>query len=700
MEELSTSRQSVDEAINAYHERIEALQNSLINLCSLAESSECSGRIATVKEIALQRFVLYSIPSISSALRRSKPNSLTEALNEATLEEKYLSLQCDFSSTSLASDSYPSLHTPPNSHHNVPPTFSNFKQCKYCKKFGHVIEECQKRQAAQSKKSAVQAQPSNSTEPRVLSVDCLQYNCNLNNCYTIQFTHPDKVGNLINFEFLVDTGASISVIKTGKIKNTNLFYQESKPVKINGISRNAPISTVGTIVLDTSYKKYKLPLKFHIIKGVNNIPFDGIIGNDFLHKHGAILDLNKLNLTLFDFPINLKICRKLHKKFNTFTIIPLSNQNSSNNDSNFHYPDLNLPSTHNTSFTKAKDLTKINKKNDQNKNFMPKPDKNNHKVNSITHLSEHARQNRNSIKDVGAVYNQPFSVPDINDADNDKPAFKLLTTSDTQIFKVLPINEIERSKTVEHWTLLNKPKAQFTNSVLNSTLHQSIFAPTKLTAKLNKFISWLHVDFYINKRTQFKYEYYNFIKFSTLHYNNLFNKLMNISENFIQFSLYHFYLILKLPYLLVKYKMYQYNKLNFVDTCFIISSRYIRNVNWSKPLTNSVPHKFTVESRNLQQFPFNNSVKATIRPLEALENNWKFSHTSYFSILDIALLLYSTELRSDVLHPNIYRKILPSQWSQLKTPFNNMYTQTLCGNRTIFLYLHIPISVIKIVCDF
>lgn len=122
LEELNTLRQGKMESVQSYFSRIELLQTLALNTTSLQDEDESMGRIAMIKEIALQRFILHSNEDISSCLRRSKPKNINAALSEALLEEKHL----------LARKQ------------NLPKTYNSFENsyCSNCKKKGHTLREC------------------------------------------------------------------------------------------------------------------------------------------------------------------------------------------------------------------------------------------------------------------------------------------------------------------------------------------------------------------------------------------------------------------------------------------------------------------------------------------------------------------------------------------------------------------------------
>ena len=113
----------------------------------------------------------------------------------------------------------------------------------------------------------------------------------------------------IKFRFLLDTGASISIIKLQKLKLTNLRYNPKDNIIINGLSVEAPVSTVGSITLPLQIHNKTFDCKFYVVKQESNIPFDGLIGNDFLEKEEATINYKNSTLTInsLPFPVSLQL---------------------------------------------------------------------------------------------------------------------------------------------------------------------------------------------------------------------------------------------------------------------------------------------------------------------------------------------------------------------------------------------------------
>lgn len=111
----------------------------------------------------------------------------------------------------------------------------------------------------------------------------------------------------IEFKFLIDTGANVSLIKLEKLKETQSEYNCSEILTLNGLSANAPVSTIGSIQLPLKVHELQFNIKFHIVNVETNIPFDGLIGNDFLRNENAEINYNKLQLKLNSLPCPISL---------------------------------------------------------------------------------------------------------------------------------------------------------------------------------------------------------------------------------------------------------------------------------------------------------------------------------------------------------------------------------------------------------
>lgn len=95
---------------------------------------------------------------------------------------------------------------------------------------------------------------------------------------------------------MVDSGAEISLIKSGHIKPTELVNLNDK-CNITGINSEI-VETFGTISSSIQLSsECKLNTKFQLVPDNIPIPTDGILGRDFLVKYKCVIDYNTWILT-------------------------------------------------------------------------------------------------------------------------------------------------------------------------------------------------------------------------------------------------------------------------------------------------------------------------------------------------------------------------------------------------------------------
>lgn len=109
----------------------------------------------------------------------------------------------------------------------------------------------------------------------------------------VPFSKANKILHLI-----IDTGAQMSIVKFGAIRqNTLMCTEDRRPVK--GISSGSCTSTMGRIMGNLTFNDVPFFHGFQVMKNADlDIPADGLLGNDFLVNYGAILKLDESTMEL------------------------------------------------------------------------------------------------------------------------------------------------------------------------------------------------------------------------------------------------------------------------------------------------------------------------------------------------------------------------------------------------------------------
>lgn len=180
MEELNTLKQGITEPIASFHEKIDKLTTRLFSAMTYKNKNEQLGKIETIKELALSRFIHHSKPDISRFLRGQDLTDLSEALSKALEEERAIGISnaefrqkpsssskyCSFcrSQGHFTKDCFKKQRNTQNINFNnsqFKPKLhpSNEKICNYCKNKGHLINECRKREYNNKRKQQFQQSP-------------------------------------------------------------------------------------------------------------------------------------------------------------------------------------------------------------------------------------------------------------------------------------------------------------------------------------------------------------------------------------------------------------------------------------------------------------------------------------------------------------------------------------------------------------
>lgn len=106
-------------------------------------------------------------------------------------------------------------------------------------------------------------------------------------------------------KFLVDTGASVSLIKASSLNKVSIDSTNS--ISLNGLSPNAPVLTAGETNIELSIRGNKINVDFQLLDSPTHIPFDGFLGDDFLRTHEAKIDYSNGMINLNSIPLGIPL---------------------------------------------------------------------------------------------------------------------------------------------------------------------------------------------------------------------------------------------------------------------------------------------------------------------------------------------------------------------------------------------------------
>lgn len=146
----------MQETVSHFSLRVETCLQKLLTevTVSISKKSELVGRLAAMEDLALHTLTMGLHPRIANLVRSRDPKNLNEAINCAISEEKIQ--QFSFrnntnkfkpnESLSKRSDFNNRVQQRPNNNNNQGTSYSRESPfCRYCKKYGHVLEQCKLR---------------------------------------------------------------------------------------------------------------------------------------------------------------------------------------------------------------------------------------------------------------------------------------------------------------------------------------------------------------------------------------------------------------------------------------------------------------------------------------------------------------------------------------------------------------------------
>lgn len=132
-------------------------------------------------------------------------------------------------------------------------------------------------------------------------------------------------------ELTIDTGAQISILKPNKLHGNTRIAVHDK-LKIMGIAKEAALFSIGRVTSSIFINEISFKHDFHIINNNFNLQSDGIIGNDFLIKYGALINYIDGSIQ-FNIPVDKEIIERQYEK--NFDEEHMPSQNTSNKNNNF-----------------------------------------------------------------------------------------------------------------------------------------------------------------------------------------------------------------------------------------------------------------------------------------------------------------------------------------------------------------------------
>jgi len=196
------------------------------------------------------------------------------------------------------------------------------KNCRYCKKPGHVIDECRKlkwkKEQEKKETSKSDQKPSTSgkrpNSPAFSKINVVQTQEKSKEASAHISTigiKSDMSDMIIQLEspairgqpllFLVDTGAETSLVRKERLENSdNLLINSENTKLLTGFGDNKTHSTIGNVKIPLLFDSELYHMTFNVIEGIKlNLDIDGILGRNIMVQGGATINCstNRLEFT-------------------------------------------------------------------------------------------------------------------------------------------------------------------------------------------------------------------------------------------------------------------------------------------------------------------------------------------------------------------------------------------------------------------
>ncbi|KAL0269063.1 UNVERIFIED_CONTAM: hypothetical protein PYX00_010798 [Menopon gallinae] len=108
------------------------------------------------------------------------------------------------------------------------------------------------------------------------------------------------------FRFLVDTGASVNLVKACKLTPETRF-KKAERITLQGISPGRPVQTEGTCQIPLRFGSEITTAQFQILNQPPNVPSDGLVGKDFFREQRACINYDDHTIHLKSFSKSLPL---------------------------------------------------------------------------------------------------------------------------------------------------------------------------------------------------------------------------------------------------------------------------------------------------------------------------------------------------------------------------------------------------------
>lgn len=239
---------------------------------------------------------------------------ITRNNQRPNFDKRFQNPQHTFTTSNYGNNFNRGKNTNPNNRNGSTTNTNNSnKICNYCKKPGHIYENCFKRRNALQNNAAQNQRPVRNITANVETKDPQQIDFKVNSL-TNETTLIYVITADEKSRFLIDTGAAVSIIKPKLVSHQTKTYNEQ--IALTGSTSSETVFATKSALFNIFGGKVH---KFLIID-LENVDFEGIIGLDFLEKFKGSVDVGKMRLQFPDAEIPLY--KTDNKKYQNVVKVP------------------------------------------------------------------------------------------------------------------------------------------------------------------------------------------------------------------------------------------------------------------------------------------------------------------------------------------------------------------------------------------